>query len=82
MELDRNTLLIIGAVVVLILLVVIIANARRRGAVRTTHDRVKLTDTSEGSAEARLSRLADLRSKGLVTEEEYEAQRRKIMGEI
>jgi uncharacterized membrane protein len=82
MQLDQNALLIIGAVVVLVLFVVIIANARRRRHPPTLTERAAARTADEGSAEVRLSRLADLRSRGLVTEEEYEAQRTKILGEI
>jgi uncharacterized membrane protein len=82
MQLDQNTLLIIGAIVVLVLFVVIIANARRRRPPPTLAERASARAADDGSAEVRLSRLADLRSKGLVTEEEYETQRRKILGEL
>lgn len=82
MQLDQTTLLIIGAVVFLVLMVVIIANARRRRPPPTLAQRATARAADDGSAEVRLSRLADLRSKGLVTEEEYESQRTKILGEI
>jgi hypothetical protein len=82
MQLDQNALLIIGAVVALILLVVIVANARRRRPPPTLSERATARAADDGSPEVRLSRLADLRSKGLVTEEEYEVQRTKILGEI
>jgi cytochrome c peroxidase len=38
--------------------------------------------TAPQSEEARLSKLASLRSKGLVTDEEYQAQRRKILNDV
>ena len=82
MQLDQTTLLIIVAVVVLVLMVVVIANARRRRPAPTLAQRATARAADDGSAEVRLSRLADMRSKGLVTEEEYEAQRTKILGEI
>lgn len=82
MQLDQNALIIIGAIVGLILLVVIIANARRRRPPPTLGERATARAADDGSAEVRLSRLADLRSKGLVTEQEYEVQRTKILGEI
>lgn len=82
MQLDQNALILIGAVVGLILLVVIIANARRRRPPPTLSERASARAADDGSAEVRLSRLADLRSKGLVTEEEYETQRGKILSEI
>ena len=86
MQLDQNTMLLIIAVVAVLLIVVVLANARRGRATppppgRTAH-RSDLTTTGDASVEIRLSRLADLRSKGLVSEEEYEAQRSKIIGEL
>ncbi len=87
MQIEQNTLWIIGAVVVIVLLLLIIANVRRRPARPTapaarTHARDPMLTTGDVSVEIRLSRLADLRSKGLVTEEEYEGQRKKILGEL
>lgn len=86
MQLDRNTLLLVAVVVGAILVVIIVANARRKRPAPPTAPRRQppreLTTTGDASVEIRLSRLADLRSKGLVSEEEYEAQRAKIIGEL
>lgn len=76
---DQNTIYIVVAVVILLVIVLLIVNRRKRAttpAVRAHHA------AAEGTPEARLSHLADLRSKGLVTEEEFEAQRRQIMGKL
>jgi hypothetical protein len=86
MQIDQNAMLIIGGIVAVILLVIIIANARGGRTVppaaprRQGHN--EFTTTGDVSVEIRLSRLADLRNKGLVTEEEYESQRSRIIGEI
>jgi hypothetical protein len=86
MHIDQNAMLIIGAVVAVILLVTVIANARGGRAAPPAaprrHGHNEFTTTGDVSVEIRLSRLADLRNKGLVTEEEYESQRSRIIGEI
>ncbi len=76
---DQNTIYIAVAVVVLLVVVLLLVNRRKRPAAHDTTRRVDHQDTSD---ESRLAHLADLRSKGLVTEEEFESQRRQILGKL
>lgn len=76
---DQNTIYIAVAVAVLLVIVLLIVNRRKT---RPRQEPGARAAQQEGSDEARLAHLADLRSKGLVTEQEFESQRRQILGKL
>lgn len=75
---DQNTTYLAIAAVVLLVIVLVIVNRRKAQPRQDLGTRSQ----QEGSDEARLAHLADLRSKGLVTEQEFEAQRRQILAKL
>lgn len=77
-----NWLAVLSAVLLLALVALIVVFARRSSRAGGSTNRGLVAQTGKPPVEARLQVLADLKAKGLISDEEHAAQRAAILREV